>query len=64
MSVKKLSQIIGVVFLVLILGGAILGLFSSFKTYEQRKAAEQLQTLSDDNDVEVTTDNQETPEEE
>ncbi len=64
MSVKKLSQIIGVVFLVLILGGAILGLFSSFRTYEKRRTSDQVQTLSEDNDVKVTTDNQEeTPQE-
>ncbi len=42
MNVKKLSKLIGVVFLVLIIGGVVIGLFSSFKTFEQRRAAEQV----------------------
>ncbi len=49
MNVKKLSKFIGVVFLVLIIGGVVLGLFSSFKTYEQRKQAEQIQELTQEN---------------
>ncbi len=43
MNVKKLSKFIGVIFIVLILGGVIIGLFSSFKTYELRRQAEQTQ---------------------
>ncbi len=49
MNVKKLSKFIGVVFIVLILGGVIIGLFSSLKTYEQRKQAEMLQQTLEEN---------------
>ncbi len=49
MNVKKLSKVIAVIFLVLILGGVAVGLFSSFKTFEQRKAAEQASELVKEN---------------
>ncbi len=49
MNVKKLSKLIGIVFLVLIIGGVVIGLFSSFKTFEQRRAAEQASSQVQEN---------------
>lgn len=48
MSVKKISQIIGIVFVVLIVGGAILALYNSANSFYESQQQEKIQKLMDE----------------